>query len=742
MTLKNQMNYDKFLERKIPRIHENGFEPLQPINAALWDWQREIVTWALKIGRAALFEDCGLGKTRQQLEWAWQVHFKTRKKVIIFCPLAVAEQSVREGADIGIAVKHVLEAEEIGDAPIVITNYERIEKFDTSEFVGVVLDESSMLKNFAGKTTQLFIERFAATPYRLCCTATPSPNDYEELGNHAEFLGYGNRNDMLATFFIHDSANTADWRLKKHGVKDFWRWIATWAACINKPSDIGYSDEGFNLPPLEIKTVTIAVDQTEESNDQLFRMPSMSGTEMHKEMRLTCAGRVAEAAKIAATITGPLVIWCNTNYEADELVRAMPDAVEVRGSDSPEKKEERLDAFTLGKIQRIISKPSIAGMGLNWQHCANHIFVGLSYSFEDFYQAMRRGYRFGQKNPFTAYIIQAETEGQVRQAVMEKMEAHARMREEMKLAAAELKIHGNKPQPASMKTTVTSQHGENWKIYSGDCVRVAQELADESVGFSIYSPPFSSLYTYSDDPQDMGNSKNDEDFIEQYKFLIQEKFRITQTGRLSAVHCMDLPSSIMLHGYTGLRDFSGMIIKAHEDAGWIYHCRVTIWKDPVVAMQRTKAIGLLWKQLKKDSCKSRVGFPDYLLVFKKPGENEDPVDHTPEEYPVSQWQQDASPVWMDINQTDVLNRDGAREQNDERHICPLQLEVIKRSLRLWSKKGDLIYSPFTGIGSEGFCAVESGRNFVGSELKESYFKQACQWLTQAEREAGCRFAFA
>lgn len=736
------IDYDAYLTRKAPRVHKAGFTPVEPLNPMLFPWQAKLVTWALELGRAALFENCGLGKTPQQLEWARQVVAKTGKKVVVFCPLAVAPQTVREGVKFGIAVKHVREPEEIGDAKIVITNYERLEKFDPSDFVGVVLDESSCIKNFAGKTTQLIIERFAATPYRLCCTATPAPNDYEELGNHAEFLGYGTRFDTLATYFVHDSANTADWRLKKHATRDFWRWVATWAACITTPSDIGYPDDGFILPPLHIETINVGVDQTERADDQLFRLPSMSGTEMHKEMRLTCKKRVETAASLVASLPGPCLIWCNTNYEADELAKAIPDAVEVRGSDPADIKEERLNAFGEGRIERLISKPSIAGMGLNYQHCNAHVFVGLSYSFEDFYQAMRRGYRFGQKRPFYAFIIQAETEGAVRQAVMRKMEEHARMVESMKLAAADLQFNGHAKPTMKMNTKLKSERGEMWQLFHGDCVRVAKDLPSDSVGFSVYSPPFANLYVYSDDPQDMGNSASDDDFMDQYGYLIREKFRVTQTGRLSAVHCADLPAQIWKDGYQGLKDFSARIVAAHEAAGWVYHCRVTIWKDPVVEMQRTKALGLLYKQLRKDSSKSRVGNPDYLLVFRKPGDNASPIEHKASDYPVDQWQNDASPVWMDIDQTNVLSRDGAREQNDERHICPLQLDVIRRALRLWSNPNDLVYSPFAGIGSEGACSVEMKRRFVGSELKASYFNQAVQWLQKAEREVGSQFAFA
>jgi len=261
---------------------------------------------------------------------------------------------------------------------------------------------------------------------------------------------------------------------------------------------------------------------------------------------------------------------------------------------------------------------------------------------------------------------------------------------------------------------------------------VASHLPDNKVDLSIYSPPFASLYVYSDSVADMGNCRNDDEFFNQYQFLIREKFRITKPGRISCVHCMDLPSSKAMHGYIGRRDFSGEIIRSHQKEGWIYHCRVTIWKDPVVEMQRTKALGLLHKQIKKDSCRSRMGNPDYLLVFIKPGENPFPVTHTNESFPVDQWQKWASPVWMDINQTNVLNGKHARDEKDEKHICPLQLDVVFRCLVLWSNEGDVVYSPFAGIGSEGYVSIQNSRKFIGTELKESYWKQAVNNLKYAE----------
>lgn len=282
------------------------------------------------------------------------------------------------------------------------------------------------------------------------------------------------------------------------------------------------------------------------------------------------------------------------------------------------------------------------------------------------------------------------------------------------------------------------EHGENWSLYNGDSVELIRGIPDDSIGHSVYSPPFASLYVYSSSDRDMGNCADQEEFFEHYKFLLGEMFRVTAPGRLMSVHCMALPSSICRDGYIGLRDFPGEIARAAGVAGWILHSKFSIWKDPVTAMQRTKALGLLHKQLKKDSCMSRQGIPDEMLVFRKPGVNANPVRWTNETFPVAMWQKWADPFWGDINQSDTLQGKSAREEQDEKHICPLQLEVIRRSIRLWSNPGDTVLTPFAGIGSEVLVAAEEGRRGVGFELKESYYRQAVQNLKNHNKQV-CLF---
>jgi len=281
---------------------------------------------------------------------------------------------------------------------------------------------------------------------------------------------------------------------------------------------------------------------------------------------------------------------------------------------------------------------------------------------------------------------------------------------------------------------IDEQHGDKYSAFHGDCVHIASQFPDECIDFSVYSPPFSNLFVYSDSIADIGNSSDDTEFYQHYGFLIEELFRMTKSGRLSAVHCSDIPLTKWKDGEIGIKDLSGKIIELHEHAGWVLHSRITIWKDPVVEMTRTKALGLLHKQLLKDSCRSRAGMPDYLLVFRKPGQNPEPVGHEREDFPVSTWQEWASPVWMTVNQTNVLNVSAARSEKDEKHLCPLQLDVIQRALVMWSNPGDKVLSPFMGIGSEGVCSMKADRRFIGIELKKEYFTQAVRYLEATDRQ--------
>jgi len=536
----------------------------------------------------------------------------------------------------------------------------------------------------------------------------------------------------LAMFFTHDGGDTQKWRLKGHAQKDFWRWVCSWAVMIRKPSDLGYSDKGFTLPKLKFHEHIVRASAPTEG--MLFAMPAASLGERISARRDTVGDRVKKCAELVNGDREPWVIWCNLNSESAALTKAIPGAVEVLGSDQTAKKEKAMDDFTAGKIRVLVTKPSISGWGMNWQHCSNTAFVGLTDSYEELYQAVRRFWRFGQKREVNAHLISADTEGAVLQNIKRKERDAAIMAEEMVKNMKDLNsqaLHGGqKREKAEYKTKAA--RGGGWEVMLGDSVDVVSKLPSDSLHYSIYSPPFASLYTYSNSDRDMGNCKNTEEFFEHYRFLVQSIFKATMPGRLTSFHCMDLPTSKVRDGIIGLRDFRGELVRIHQEAGFVLHAQVVIWKDPVTAMQRTKAIGLLYKQLRKDSSISRQGIPEYLVTMRKPGENPEPIKHTPEDFPVDLWQKYASPVWMDINPNETLQYRSARDNQDERHICPLQLEVIRRGLKLWSNPGDTVLSPFAGIGSEGHEAIRAGRKYIGVELKESYWKCAVNNLKAAE----------
>lgn len=771
-------DYEQFLQRKLVAAPKTGFD-CGPINPLAKPFQADIIRWALKRGRAAIFADTGLGKTFMQLEWARHVA-ENYGKVLILAPLAVAAQTVREASKFGI--DGVVHAHGPTDNAIQVTNYEKLHKFNAADYAGVVLDESSILKSYMGKTKRAIIDAFAGHRFKLACTATPAPNDHLELGNHADFLEVMASNEMISRWFLNDTMKAGGYRLKKHAAKDFWRWVASWAVSVTMPSDLGYSDDGYILPPLEMQSHVVSVDVTADTGGKLYRVPDMSSTAIHKELKRTTSDRAAKVAEIVSS-PGQWLVWCYSDYEADALLRAIPEARDIRGSQNEAAREATLNDFTDGRLRVFISKPRLSGFGMNWQHCNQVAFVGLSYSFESYYQAIRRVWRFGQTKPVACHIVQAETEGAIVATIESKEMEFKGMRQEMTAAMRDGSVRQLRDDSLELVLPDDYRSGNGWDLYHADCVSKAREIESDSVGISVFSPPFSNLYIYSDSIADMGNTNDDKEFMEQFRFLIRELHRITIPGRNCAVHCKDLPLYRGRDGAAGLRDFPGYIIRTFEEEGWTFHSRVTIWKDPVIEMQRTKNHGLLYKQLCADSSASRQGMADYIITFRKwtvDGEFPDPVTANGERFDeykgieapdasvvaydagvpvpplvdgkwpkfnpfpagseayrlwsISVWQKYASPVWFDINQTDVLNKDLARDSDDERHICPLQLDVIERCIHLWSNPGDLVFSPFTGIGSEGYVALKCGRRFVGTELKKSYFEIAAKNLLRAAGE--------
>ena len=424
--IKESDSYYEFLKQKETVVADSGFDP-EELNANLFDFQRDIVAWALRKGKAALFEDTGLGKTIQQLSWADAVAKHENGSVLILAPLAVGKQTAKEADKFGIQAK-LCESDADVENGINITNYEKLHKFNTDRFCGIVLDESSILKSYSGKTTNDLIRRFRNTKYKLACTATPSPNDFTELGNHAEFLNVTTMNEMLSMFFINDSSNGIGWRLKRHSVKEFFKWIAEWAIMIKSPADLGFDGTKYILPKLNIHTI---VTETAIPEGQLFVMPAETLQERRQARKESLDRRVKKANEIVESDDGQVLIWCNYNDESDALRRTINGSYEVKGSDTDLHKEAGMLGFSDGSVHILVSKPSICGFGMNWQNCHRIIFCGLSDSYEQFYQAIRRCWRFGQKHEVDVYVIIGEAETTILNNIQRKQANHDLMSSEM-----------------------------------------------------------------------------------------------------------------------------------------------------------------------------------------------------------------------------------------------------------------------------------------------------------------------
>jgi DNA modification methylase len=707
------MNYEAFLDSKRKSFIESGFEVnKEELNNYLFDFQLYAVQVALRKGRFALFFDCGLGKTLMQLSWCEAVFKHTGKKCLILAPLAVVEQTKDEAGHF-----------DINKDSFDITNYDQLKNItDIEQYAGVVLDESSILKNKDGKLSELIITTFKGTPYKLACTATPSPNDHMELGQHSEFLGAMSYLEMLSMYFVHDGGETSKWRLRKHATDPFWKYVCTWSMACDKPDTLGFCHQGYDLPEIEFIEHSIKV---ENNTGTLFSDVAVSSTDLHRDLKRSLNERIRKTSELVNNSDEQWIVWTLGNDEALQLSKAIKDSINVQGSDLAETKAKNLNGFAKNEFKVLITKTKIASMGMNYQKCHNMVFTSYDFKFEQFYQAVRRCYRFGQKSKVKVHLLIPESQLNVRQVILEKQQKHFEMITQMAKYSADTNYKLNKTKVMINKKEVKT---DMYHLYNGDCVAESKKISNNAADLVVFSPPFAELYVYSDKEEDMGNVSDYKQFEQHFKYLIPEIKRILKSGRICAVHCMDLPIQKGKEGFIGLRDFSGMLIDWFTELGFTYHARTTIWKNPVTEMQRTKALGLLHKTIKKDASMSRVGIPDYVLFFRNEGDNIIPIEHqdidnTKQNYlPVDLWQKYASPVWYDVDYSRTLQYRSGRDGNDEKHICPLQLDTIERIIHLYSNEGETVFSPFGGIGSEGFAALHLNRKSISIELKESYFK--------------------
>jgi len=711
------MEYMDFLKTKSNIIESPAKEIDGEVNPILFGFQRDIVLWALKKSRSCIFADTGLGKTFMQLEWARLLDEKT----IIISPLMVVAQTKKEAVKLGM---------EIGDVgsncKIHITNYEQIGNIP-DDYNAVVLDESSILKSIGGKTRKLLNEKYAATPYKLCCTATPAPNDPVEITNHIEFLGHMKANEAKSMFFVNDSSDSQKWRLKGHAERPFYRWLASWSMSVRMPSDLGYSNDGYELPPYKVSPVFAeTVDMKTEGH--LFFMGLKGISSRSKIRKQTIEQRINVALELIQSDDEQWIIWCGLNDEGRQIHKMIPGSSLMEGTQKNEVKIQKAWDFIEGKTRILITKPKMMRFGMNLQNCHKMIFLGMSDSWEEWYQCIRRCYRFGQSKNVEVYPVLSDAERAIYDNVMRKQKLADDMRQGLIDNVREFERLEIKGDMIEMEyTTGTIKHDE-YTIMKGDSAERLKEVKSDSVGLSVFSPPFASLYTYTPSDRDLGNSKNNNEFFTHFKFIIDELLRVTMPGRNACVHVAQVAAMLVRDGYIGIKDFRGDTIRAFQESGWIFHGEVCIDKNPQAQAIRTHSKGLLFAQLKKDASWLRPALADFVLIFRKPGENPEAVHP---DISNDDWISWAHPIWYDIRETDTLNKAEARECNDERHVCPLQLGLIERCIRLWSNPGDTVLSPFMGIGSELYQALKFNRRGIGIELKPSYFETAKKNMERA-----------
>lgn len=664
--------------------------------------------------------------TLMQLEWARLLDTPT----LIVAPLSVAKQTIREGQE-----KLDLEVEYVRAQPnkvdgLHITNYEMVGKFDPSRFGAVVLDESSILKGLGGKTRQKVTEMFANTPYRLCCTATPAPNDISEIANHAEFLGVMTRNDMLSTFFVNDDEG---YRLRGHASDKFYRWMASWGMSVKKPSDLGYSDDGFILPPLNVKLELVKSGYIRPG--ELFFTGIRGIQDRSKIRQATLTHRIDRVAELVNSNGDQWIVWCGLNKESQEATRAIDGAVEVSGADSLDSKIDKFEGFISGKYRVLVTKPKIGGFGLNLQHAHKMAFVGLSDSWESYYQCVAREHRYMQKEPVDVHIVLADVEEPIFQNVKRKEEQAEQMSKQLIKHVAQYEREELDQEESESYYQADQVITDDYTVMLGDSVERLKELDNESVDLSIFSPPFLDLFTYSPTERDLGNSLTEQDFFEHFNYIIDELLRVTKPGRICAVHTADVPALLSKDGYIGLKDFPGKCIVAFENRGWIYHGRVAIDKNPQAQAIRTHAKALLFNQIRKDSSWSRPAIGDYILSFMKPGENLVPINPVEnKELTNEEWILWAHPIWYSIQESNTLQYRHARSETDDKHVCPLQLETIRRCVTLWSNPGETVLDPFAGIGSTLYIALKMKRKAIGIELKPLYYDVMLDYARKATKE--------
>ncbi len=822
---KTNNNYDDFLKSKVIIAENWGIDVSNiPLSEKLFPHQRDIINFCLEGGRRAIFASFGLGKTFMQIEIAKQLILKTGKPFLIVCPLGVSGEFKRDNKKLNtnLEITYITDTDEFSEnisAQIFLTNYERIRKgdIDPSHFCGVSFDEASILRSLQTETTNYILHHFKKIPYRFVATATPTPNDFIEILNYADYLGVISRGHALTRFFQRDSTKAGSLKLYENKKKEFWQWVSTWAAFINSPSDLGYDSTGYDLPKLNIIEHCIRYDSKEQPKDKfgipiLFKDISKSLIHVSREKRDSIPARMNKTLELVRSMNGEsCLIWHHLEAERYVLERNLKgkDFNSVYGSQKNEEKEKLIIDFSEGKYKYLVSKPQIAGSGCNLQICRNMIFSGIDYKFNNFIQSIHREYRFGQDKEVNVHIIYTDNEYEILKVLKNKWAKHIELQTKMIELVKEYGLNSNLIKSQMERQIFKGGKKityENATLYNNDTVVInsdEKEMPNDSVHMILSSIPFGDHYEYSDNYNDFGHNHGNDNFFKQMDFLTPHLLRVLKPGRVAAIHVKDRIRYSYQNGtsFTTISDFSGQTVAHFIKHGFYLIGKITVTTDVVAENNQTYRLG--WTEQTKDASKMGVGLPEYVLLFRKKPTHSDnsysdePVSKDKKEYTKALWQLDAHAyqrsdgnrfltggelekmelknicaawkklntsesiydfkehlrvcedldskdklsstfmtlpvhsnnemVWTDVNRMNTLNAKQVQKKK-EKHICPLQFDIIERLINRYSMRGETILDPFGGLFSTTHKALELGRKSISMELNTEYFNDGIFYL--------------
>lgn len=791
--------------------------PREKTHEALLPHQRDLVTWAVRGGRRAIFAAFGLGKTLIQLETMRIIMEHEQKPVLIICPLGVRQEFAHDAKIIGVKTKYIRNISEIEDGVIHITNYEPVRdgNLDVTAFIAVSLDEASVLRSYGSKTYQTFLDLFSQTPYRFVATATPSPNRFKELIHYSGFLGIMDSGQALTRFFQRNSEKANELTIYPHKEEEFWAWLGTWAAFVQRPSNLGHSDEGYDLPPIEVvfHEVSVVSDKHHETRDgqgMMWSDQAVGLSSAAREKRESLSDRIAKAKEIVdGDPESHYILWHTLEAERHALKKAIPEMVEVYGTQDWPEREQRIEDFARGRTRLLGTKPEISGSGCNFQyHCHKEIFIGLDYKFNDFIQSIHRVYRFQQKEQVVIHIIHTDNERSILAALLAKWEQHKELTSQMEKIIMEKglnNLHLRDVLERSIGCERIVIEDELFTAVNNDCVDEARRMDENSVGLIVTSIPFANHYEYSPSYNDFGHTKNNDEFWKQMDYLTPELLRVLQPGRIYACHVKDRINfgNVTGYGFPTVSPFHAETIANTVKHGFAYMGMVTVVTDVVRENNQTYRLG--WSEMCKDGTKMGVGSPEYIMLFRKlqsdrsKGYADVPVLHTKQDYTRAQWQVDAHAfwrssgnraltaedlevldpaqlasvygaysldrvydyeehiqigkaldvrgklpstfmslapssydpmVWTDVVRMQTLNTLQSTNGR-EKHICPLQFDIIDRLIERYSNPMDVVFDPFGGIMSVPYRAVLKGRKGYASELNAQYWADGVSYLRGA-----------